>query len=231
LGDLYREAKVLDMAEKSYRRALQYGPPVSHCFAYSALASIAYENGNLEQCRHWLRKSVSMNQGRHAQGWVAMAQLEESEGNIEGARAVSIAAASLYERGLRGRRMSRQHGTNDALPSLSWDAGAPNEDFASSAPLYRSGDRFLKVYRNWARLEERYGNLDTVEEVYRRATAAFQTEWKLHLDWAEYHSKRRHTNRARDLFAEACGVAANRYVCSFSSFAVPTLLLTFLRLA
>jgi hypothetical protein len=47
--------------------------------------------------------------------------------------------------------------------------------FLKSVPQYRSGDRFFNVYRSWARaLEERYGDCESVEDVYRRASLAFQ---------------------------------------------------------
>merc|ERR1712151_69323 len=106
LGDLYREAKMLDMAEKAYRRSLEHGSgDVNYCYAYSALANVAYEREKVDQCRTWLKRAVSVNDGRHAKGWVALAQLEESEGNIDTARCLCVAAITQYERGLISRSL------------------------------------------------------------------------------------------------------------------------------
>lgn len=203
LGDLYREAKMLDMAEKSYLRALEYGPKVSHCFAYTALAFLSYEKDEMDDCRYWLRKSVSLNKGRHAQGWVALAQFEEAEGNIDGARAVCIGAISQYERGLLKRYGKAQFDS---------DPMAMKETlFRHTVPQYRSGDKFVNVFRNWARLEQQYGHPETVDEIYTRATIAFPYDWKLAANWAQYHASDGHVDRARELFTEACKRAKNRH--------------------
>lgn len=206
LGDIYRDAKMLEMAEKSYRRALEYGPQVSHCFAYTALAFCAYEQGNVDDCRYWLRKSVSVNMGRHSQGWVALAQMEEAEGNIDAARAVCIGAISQYERGLLNHRR-KIVGPVD----LDADPIAMKETLFKTVPQYRSGDKFVNVYRNWARLEQKYGYAETVDEVYTRASFAFPYDWKLSVNWAQYHASKHHADRARELFATACKIAKNRY--------------------
>ena len=50
--DLYRDAKLLDMARKSYNKALEHGPDISHGFAYTALAYIAYEQGSSSSFKH-----------------------------------------------------------------------------------------------------------------------------------------------------------------------------------
>jgi tetratricopeptide (TPR) repeat protein len=249
LGDIYRGAKLLTDAERSYRRALEHAPEVSHCFAYSALAYVAYEKEDLAACRHWLRKSVGLNRGRHAQGWVSWAQLEESEGEIETARSVCISAISQYERGLLAQRQyyrqkfqnnsyhqqQRRPTAGDTNNGSHWksagleegsmhssSANTNTKDLSNplelknqllrSVPTYRSGDRFLKVYRNWARLEERYGTFESVDEVYGRACVAFPTEYRLLIDWASYHYGMRNVDRARTLFRDACAKVGNRYV-------------------
>ena len=230
LGDLYRGAKLMDDAERSYKRALEHSQPVSHCFAFSALAYVSYEKNKLEECRHWLRKSVALNNGRHAQGWVSLAQLEESETNIDTARSVCIAAITQYERGLiemkqRHVKQFQKRNPNRQPPMLM----IPDHDqvtassnpleiknqLLSTVPRYRSGDRFLKLYRNWARLEERHGSFETVDEVYGRASHAFPYEYKLTLDWANYHASMKNSERARTLFMKACNKAANKYVNFF----------------
>jgi tetratricopeptide (TPR) repeat protein len=100
LGDLYRDAKMLSLAQMCYQKAIQHGPPVSHGFAYTALAYVAYEEGKCEQCRHYLHKAVRLNYGRHANGWVALAQFEESEGHTDAARSACMVGIGQYERGL-----------------------------------------------------------------------------------------------------------------------------------
>jgi len=267
LGDVYRGAKFLDDADRSYRRALKYGPPVSHSFAYSALAIVAYERNDMDQCRAWLRKSVSVNNGRHAQGWVSLAQVEESLGNIEAARAVSAQAIAQYEYTLvemnqhykeqfqRNRvptttpttTSSRRRGSSDAsnnnndkhssnrginrrppvrklkirtAPSSNNDDNDSNDHrhktnhlaiknvLLRSVPAYRSGDKFVRVYRNWARLEEKCGTFEMVNDVYARASVAFPKDYRITLDWAQYHATLRNLDRARALFTEACGKSA-----------------------
>jgi tetratricopeptide (TPR) repeat protein len=218
LGDLYRGAKLLQDAERSYRRALEHSPPVSHCFAYSALACVAYERGQTDEARKWLQKALKVNDGRHAQGWVALAQLEEAEGNFEKGRLLCMAAITQYERGLiemRQRYIRRQNGYQDNKPQ-DMRASQTNPLEAKNlllraVPWYRSGDKFLKVYRNWARLEEQYGTFETVDQVYERASLAFPLEYRLTMDWASYHAARRKPDRARSLCMEACTKASNRY--------------------
>jgi tetratricopeptide (TPR) repeat protein len=231
LGDLYRGAKLLKDAERSYKRALEHSQPVSHCFAFSALAYVAYEKNKIEECRHWLRKSVALNNGRHAQGWVSLAQLEESEDNMDTARSVCIAAITQYERGLIEMKQRHRKQFQQRNPSMTKKLLIPDNraeqvtsrtnpleiknQLLSTVPRYRSGDRFLKLYRNWARLEERHGSFDTVDEVYSRASLAFPYEYKLTLDWASYHASMKNSERARTLFMKACNKAANRYVTSY----------------
>lgn len=212
LGDIYREAKMLDMAEKSYLRALEFGPKVSHCFAYTALAFLAYEKNEIDDCRYWLRKSVSLNKGRHSQGWVALAQMEEAEGNIDGARAVCIGAISQYERGLLKRYGGKLQFEGDPM--------AMKETlFRDTVPQYRSGDKFVTVFRNWARLEQEHGHPGSVDEVYTRAMFAFPYDWKLAINWAQYHASIGHVDRARELFAEACKRVKNRHADPYRAFA------------
>jgi tetratricopeptide (TPR) repeat protein len=209
LGDLYRDAKMLEMAERSYKKALQHGPAVSHGFCYTALAYVAYEQGNVDKCRSWLLKAIALNNGRHANGWLSLAQLEESEGNTEGARSVCIAGATMYERSLIERHSRNPSGsvsgTVDVIPGSSVTRQA-----MATVPTYRSGDRFYNLYRNWARLEERQGTRESAEEVYRRATAAFPGEWRLFVDWAQYYVKLHSHEAARATFAEACARVGRR---------------------
>ncbi len=211
LGDLYRDAKMLPLARLSYQKAIQHGPPVSHGFAYTALSYVAYEEGNMDQCRHYLRKAVHLNNGRHANGWVALAQMEESEGNVEAARTACMVGIGQYERGLieQSRRTIQQQSKDHRAFSLSENPVTLRNKILQTIPTYRSGDRFFNVYRNWLRLEERYGTIDTFEEVYERAVVAFPHEYKIMIDAAQYFVRLNLVTRAREAFAKACCVRAN----------------------
>ena len=220
LGDLYREAKMLDMAERSFRRALEHGREVNRCFAYTSLAHVAFEQDQKEKCRTWLRKAVAVNDGRHAKGWVALANFEESEKNYDAARNVCMTALNQYERELikRGRRskhlkpISLLTKNRELVAQLSDTPIVLKNKMLKNVPVYRSGDHFLKVYRNWARLEERHGSPEVVDEIYNRASIAFPIDWKLTLDWARYHSRRGHDDQARLLFMKASEKVSSRYV-------------------
>jgi tetratricopeptide (TPR) repeat protein len=222
LGDLYRDAKMLSMAASSYLKAIKYGPVVSHGFAYTALAYVAYEEGQVERCRRWLHKAVQLNNGRHANGWVSLAQFEESEGRIDAARSACIAGIGQYERGLLARYSSVSSPTamtNHSSRVFLEDPVALKNNFLKTVPSYRSGDRFFNVYRNWLRLEERHGTLDSVEEVYQRASVAFRHEYKLALDMASYFARLNIPGRAHQYFAEACVRAGAAHADPYRLFA------------
>ena len=184
----------------------------------------------MDQCRRWLYKAVRQHKGRHANGWVALAQLEESEGNIDAARSACIAGIAQYERGLlelgynntvTNNKNSRQGGkprTEDTSFLLD-PKTLKNQFLKYSIPTYRSGDRFFNVYRNWLRLEERYGTIETVEEVYDRASVAFPREWKLALDLAQHFVKLDIHDRARSQFAKACNRVGSRHAEPYRLFA------------
>jgi tetratricopeptide (TPR) repeat protein len=220
LGDLYRDAKVLDMAELCYRKALRYGPAVSRGFCYNALAYVAYEQGDIDKCRAWLRKSVGLNNGRNANGWLSLAQLEESEANTEGARSVCMAGVSLYEKGLLARYSGLNLNSFDAARlACSSDSQTVKSSLVDRVPTYRSGDRFHNVYRNWARLEERYGTRESTEEVYRRARLAFPGDWRIVADLAQYYVKLHLYESARETFAQACAKAGTRHAAPHRLYA------------
>lgn len=219
LGDLYREAKMLDMAGRSFKRALEYCPEVGRCFSYTSLAHVAYELGDLDKSRSWLRKAVSVNDGRAAKSWLALARLEESENNIDAARSVCMTALNEYEKGLLCRAQKKLSGTSQSFvadtskleSALQADPVRLKNELLQSVPRYRSGDHFLKIYRNWIRLEQNYGTIDAVDDVYKRASIAFPLDWSLSVDWANYHVKKGHFDRARLLFSQSCSKAGNRY--------------------
>ncbi len=216
-GCVYRAAQMLEDADRSYRRALKHGPTTSHCFVYSALAAVAYEQGDIDRARNWLLKSVEINDGRHAQGWVALAQLEESENNIKKAQLICTSAIAQYERGLLAtqQRYLRKSGNEqislvEADPRKTFSELELTNQLLRNVPKYRSGDKFVHVYRNWARLEEKYGQSQAVDRVYERACIAFPHDYKLLLTWAQYHSKLSNHERARDIFQRACNKVGHR---------------------
>lgn len=221
-GCFYRAAQMLEDADRCYRRALNLGPPTSHCFVYSALASVAYEQGDVDRARRWLVKAVQENNGRYAHGWVALSQLEEAENNVKKAQLICTSAVAQYERGLlemRSRLLNKN--MQDRI-----DASASPDSSSSSSleltnqllhnvPQYRSGDKFVYVYRNWARLEETHGSPDAVDRVYERACTAFPLDYKLLITWAQYHQKNMNHHKARELFRRARITAGNRHADPF----------------
>jgi tetratricopeptide (TPR) repeat protein len=215
-GDVYRAAQMMEDADRSYRRALKHGPPMSHCFAYTSLAAVAYEQGQIDLARSWLVKTLRVNNGRHAQGWVALAQLEEAEGRIQKAQLVCTSAIAQYERGLleARQRFLRKNGQRSPEVPLKASNSTSSVEITNqllrSVPRYRSGDKFVHVYRNWARLEERHGTVESVDRVYERAQIAFPQEYKLLLSWAHYHSSMFNHERARIIFQEACSKVGHR---------------------
>jgi len=204
LGDLYREAKWLDMAETNYMKALRYGPEVSRGFAYTALAAVAYERDQMDVARQWLVKATKLNHGRHANAWKNLAELEEAEGDTEKARRVCEMALNRYERGLLLYHKKLNQQPNSGQKDKHEDAVAIKNALLQNVPIYRSGDRFFQVYRTWARLEERYGTLESAEKVYERATAAFPHNVAILLDWADLYMRLHLPDRARLIFSMAC---------------------------
>lgn len=228
LGDIYRGAKMLADADRSYRRALREGPPVSHCFAFSALACVSYELGDVTDARRWLQRSIESNNGRHANGWLSLAELEEAEGNTEQAIQVCRDSIIQYEKGLLEARQRYSKNSRSSLPyrseslnesspikkstpplSMSTNAEDVKDELLSSVPCYRSGDKFINVFRHWIRLENEYGTFESANNVYERASKAFPREYRLPLDFAQYHARIRNAERARGLFVDACSKASN----------------------
>ena len=218
LGDLYREAKMLPMASKAYRKVLQIGPSTSHGFAYIALAYVEYEQGNVEAARKSLTKATQLLHGRNANAWKSLALLEEAEGRTERARHICQTALDKYEQGLlkyhqRCRREQQEQGgssvSRDSSMSTtgSVDAVAVKNALLQNVPIYRSGDRFFQLYRTWTRLEERYGTFQSTEAVYARATAAFPHATKIWLDRADWYVRLGLADKARPIFSAACHYA------------------------
>lgn len=245
LGDIYRGAKLLKDAERCYRRAVREGPPVSHGFAYSALACVAYEQGEIADARQWLYRAIGTNDGRHAQGWLALAQMEEAEGNTAKAISVCEEAIIRYERSLiESRQRYKRERDNDRSRRGSGNGESTNSragvqatsemsvvntqenmesvknGFLKSVPPYRSGDKFINVFRHWGRLEGRYGSFDGTNRVYERASIAFPLNYNVPLDWAKYNAKLHNSSRARALFVEACKRASGYHADPYREYAI-----------
>ena len=73
-----------------------------------------------------------------------------------------------------------------------------------TVPKYRSGDRFLKVFRNWTRFEQKHGTAENVDAVYTRASAAFPLAIEVTLSWAKYHASNGNYEEATSLYMNAC---------------------------
>lgn len=224
---------------------------MSHSFALSALASVAYEIGNIDEARRWLYQSIEMNNGRHAQGWLALAEIEEAEGNVEEALKICEASIIRYEHGLMEARKrykggvkpkKKSHASGKKDPNFKRDR-IQNQDYKervdldksfmdlsklkevdrsllkSIPPKYRSGDKFLAVYRHWAHLEGRYGTYDSCNRIYKRASMAFPLDYKIQLDWARYHANIR-SHRAQKHFVEACSRASTKDAKPYREYAL-----------
>lgn len=201
LGDLYRDAKMLEMAKKSYEKALDCAPDASKGFAYNGLAYVAYELGQIESCRKYLRKSILLNEGRYANGWMMLAQMEEAEGEIDAARVTCMAGAAQYEAKLLSRYSDTEWTHEDILNA---DPELVRSKIQECVPTFRSGDRFSNVYRNWIRLEGRRGDSEAAEEVYKRGITLFPNNWKLSVDMAEHFRSKGRYDDVRALFSRAC---------------------------
>ena len=196
LGDLYREAQMLDLAELSYQKALKHSPEWGKSFAFTALSYLAYDKGEQLKCRRWLQESLEVVGNSHSQGWLALAQLEESDGRIEAARRIYDEALADYEK-------SR---------SKKWSQSKPYRPS-------RSGDKWIFVYRSWARMEEHHGTFRTANAVYARATKAYRNHSVLYLGWAKLHAKHGRDDRARHLFKVACDKCGGRSAEPYREFA------------
>jgi len=196
LGDLYREAQMLDLSELAYQKALKHSPEWGKSFAFTALSYLAYDKGERLKCRRWLQESLEVEGNSHSQGWLALAQLEESDGRIDAARRIYDEALGQYEKS-RSKR---------------WSQSKP---FRPS----RSGDKWIFVYRSWARMEEHHGTFSTANAAYARATKTYRNHSVLYLGWAKLHARHGRNDRARFLFKVACDKCGGRSAEPYREFA------------
>jgi len=206
LGDLYREAKMVKLAEIEYKKGLECieaevkassarrGPVRSwgKSFFYAALGYLEYEKGKTDECRKFLWRSIDYEGSNlmHAQGWLALAQLEESESRFNVARNVYKQAIENYERKRRitwsGSSKSRQINNLNIVP-------------------VKMGDKWLQVYNSWVIMEENQGaRYDELNNLYSRVAVAFPDDWKNLQRWAKLQVRHERHGRARTLFELAC---------------------------
>lgn len=201
LGDLYRDAKMYDLAEKCYLTGLDCldaeskytGKELSwsKSFFYTALSYVSYEKHEKMECRKWLMRSIGNADNKmHSQGWLGLANLEESEGNILQAKKIYQKALHIYEchRGI----------------------DVANRNKSKSIKRPRLGDKWREVYKSYARLEEQEKNYDAVDKVYSRACHAFPDDWNMLQRWAQVQRRCGRDTRARSLFQLACERAGYR---------------------
>jgi len=202
LGDVYLDANMLDLAEESYLAGLQHGSIWSKAFFYTSLSFVSYAKGHTRDCRTLLRQSLQINGGMHAQGVIALAQLEESEENIQDARKVYRDAISSYEKKRRSRSPYRSkplEEKDDVFDTSSIVDGRGNHYTRSYA-----GDKWINVFKSWARMEEIHGTYETTHIVFSKAARMFPDSVSLLIQWAELQADHGELEKARLLYEAAC---------------------------
>ena len=219
LGDVYLDANMLDLAEESYLAGIQYGPRWSKPFFYTSLSFVSYAQGHIRDCRTLLRQSLEVNGGMHAQGVIALAQLEESEGNIAEARKVYRDAISSYEQ--RRRRRSPSHPKPLELEKKVFDTSSL-VDVNGNTQYTRnySGDKWINVFKSWARMEQIHGNnYETTHIVFSKAARLFPNNVSLLIEWAELQADNGDAEKARLLYEAACHRVGGKSAEPYRQFA------------
>lgn len=209
LGSLYRDAGMYVEATHAFEKVMQTTNTNkknnwSKAFCYTEQAYVAYEMGHIDLARQYMQQGIQMNP-RHSQGWLSLAQLEEScrsengsNNNIARARLVYQTAADTYE---RSRNIYHKQSNNSNSTTTST---------AQPRIPTKPGDKWLALYLNWAKMEESYSNnspknyYSLADKVYSRAANVFPTEWRVFLNWAMYQAKRRQLDKAKITFKKAC---------------------------
>lgn len=190
LGNLYLEANMMKPAEEAFKKGMIYSPNWGQSFFYTSLAHVAYEMDGAIKAMDWLKKGIDLNP-MHAQGWTALGELHESEGNFEEAREVYKEASNYYEKvRLKEKKMMRL------------------------------GDKWRNVYINWAKMEEKAGRVSQAGEIYLKAAKVFPKDWNILTTFAIAMAKDRkrlsHTD-IKSIFERACNIAGSRCVFIFTS--------------
>ena len=123
--------------------------------------------------------------------------MEESEGRIDAARSIYESAVNKYvtKRGIKS----------------SFDTSfSDNHKKKKKVRPLKLGDKWIKVYKSWARMEENYGTYKNSNIVYGRAALAFPHNWKVLVEWAQLQITHKHAGRARSIFELACDRVGNK---------------------
>lgn len=214
LGDIYVDAQMLDLAEESYLSTLQnVEREWGKSFVYNSLSYVAYAKGDIQDCRNLLQQSLDIND-MHAQGVIALAQLDESEGNINDARKVYRDAIGRYEKKRMRRGARSQSRPFIGRETDPFDASSLLSNERQSSVSY-AGDKWINVFRSWARMEETYGNYETAHIVFSRAVRLFPDSTSLLTEWAKLQVKNKEHKKGKLLLEAACQRAGGRYVIIF----------------
>eukprot|EP00804_Cyclotella_cryptica_P029177 CCRYP_005347-RA/>CCRYP_005347-RA protein AED:0.01 eAED:0.01 QI:356/1/1/1/1/1/2/96/987 len=220
LGDIYLDAQMLDLAEDSYLASLQnVEREWGKSFAYTSLSFVAYAKGDIEECRALLRQSLDINGGMHAQGVIALAQLEESEGNINDARKVYRDSISKYERRRLERSSVRRESFQLEREVDPFDSAFLVNRLESQPSGSYAGDKWMNVFRSWARMEEIHGNYETAHIVFSRAVRLFPESTVLLTEWAKLQVEHNQADKAKLLFEAACRRVGGRSAEPYRLFA------------
>ena len=192
LGDVYLDAKALDLAENSYLAGMKCGPHWGRPFVYTSLSYVSYEKGLVRDARIFLQQALLINGGMHAQGVIALAQLEESEGNIDEARRIYRDSVMSYEKKRQKRSPFR--------PKQSENDDKVGGQYTASY----SGDKWINVFKSWARMEEMHGSFETAHIAYSKAARLFPNNASLLIKWAQLQAEHGDVDRARLLFEASC---------------------------
>jgi len=226
LGDVYLDANMLDLAEESYLAGLQHGPHWSKSFFYTSLSFVSYALGHTRNSRTLLRQSLEVNGGMHAQGVIALAQLEESEGNVEESREVYRDAILRYEKKRRKRSPNRRNGSkngqkkNGSDDESSFDTSSLVDGQGNPYTRAYAGDKWINVFKSWARMEEIHGTYETAHIVYSKAARLFPNNVDLLIQWAELQAEHGDVDRARLLYEAACHRVGGRTAEPYEKFAM-----------
>jgi len=203
LGDVYLDANMLDLAEEAYLSGLKHGPKWSKGFFHTSLSFVSYSQGHINDSRTLLRQALTVNGGMHAQGVIALAQLEESEGNIQEARKVYRDAISRYEMKRQKRSPVKKSNQLSLKKGSIFDTSAlANVQEAKYSQSY-SGDKWINVFKSWARMEQIYGTYETTHIVLGKAARLFPDNVSMLLKWADLHACNRDAEKARMLYEAA----------------------------
>ncbi len=217
LGDVYLDANMLDLAEEAYLTGFQLGPEWSKSFFYTSLSFVAYAQGNSRDSRALLMQSLEINGGMHAQGVIALAQLDESEGDIAQARKVYRDALSSYEK--KRRRRSSYYTPIPSKDANIFDTVSSDDGQGREYTRSYAGDKWINVFKSWARMEEIHGTYETAHIVYSKAARLFPDSVSLLIQWAELQANHGEPKKARLLYEAACHRVGSKSTEPYQFFA------------